>query len=110
MKITDAIDRLDDMAEVLRDMPDDEMITNPNAGDIEALELASYILSVLEAQKDRATAIATALFICGSPKNSCPKICPYRSYGQGCIGALERDASDMLELAYLQGGDGDDQD
>lgn len=110
MKIADAIGRLDDIAKDLRDKHGGDLITNPRKGDIDALDLASYILSVLEASKDRATAIATALFICGSPKNSCPKICPYRSYGQGCIGALERDASDMLELAYLQGGDDDDQD
>lgn len=107
MKITDAIGRLDDMAQGLRDKHDGDLITNPRKGDIEALERANYILSVLETQKDRATAIATALFICRASKNSCPKICPYRSYGQGCIGALERDASDMLELAYMQGGDGD---
>lgn len=109
MKISDAVDILHDLALEMGDPPDDTCITNPDEDNIEAINLAIGILSVLDANKAKATAVATALHICGTPKVGCPPICPYSNVGDKCISSLELDAELLLTLAYLQGGGSDDQ-
>lgn len=53
MKISDAVDILHDLALEMGDPPDDTCITNPDEDNIEAINLAIGILSVLDANKLR---------------------------------------------------------
>lgn len=97
MKISDAIDILHDLADELN-------------GLAEAIYLAARILSALDANEDKASNIIKAMRICNDLESveDCQK-CPYHGDCQNHGSQLDKDIVALLTLAYLQGGDSDEQ-
>ena len=111
MTLNGAINILIDLAEDLHGMPDealeDRVLTDPRYAKTEAIRLAVDILTTLEANRAKAEEIIAIEKICRSDALEDCEGCPYHM--QGCTFKMELDADRLLELAYLQGDDSDDQ-
>lgn len=108
MTIRSAINILNDLSEQLLGMPDealeDGVLTDPRYAKTKALELAVRVLTTLEANRAKAKDTITSYKIC----NTSPVRCEHCTYNlTGCISQLDLNVEHLLELAYLQGGDGD---
>jgi len=109
MEISDAIDILHDLADELNGLIDESCICfEPQEDQVEAIYLATRILSALDANKAKAENIVQAVRICYAPGplEKCQK-CPYydddcQSYGS----KQDKDIVDLLMQVYSQGGDG----
>ena len=116
MEMCDAAEALEAMYKHERDMQTlseskgYDNIAGQSREKAEALRTAIAVLKGLDANKAKAENVVRAMRICNDLESveDCQK-CPYYDGCKNYGSQLDKDTMDLLTLAYLQGGDGDDQ-